>query len=199
MNFLRAIFLSVSLIFLFACTTTDPTDPSVVGHIETFVNINKKFSGDVYITGSDKNKESLEFATYKRKIVPYLENFDFKVIDQISEADLVVIFDYGIGNEIIRTGSHNVWVWGPTGGGTSTISGNKIEHDPDYGMRRDTKSYEYSQYPRFVTLDFFEADTKEKVYEMTLKSQGSCNVLSEMMDEFIEAIFLKFPNNSGPF
>ena len=34
---------------------------------------------------------------------------------------------------------------------------------------------------------------------MTLKSSGSCGVISEVIDEFIEAISTGFPNNSGPF
>lgn len=196
-------------VFLVSCSTTpnlgQSTTPNPVevvrGNIESFNNFGVSLDGLIYVeAGSEIKKGMLEFASYKNKLENNLMNKGFQFADELSTANYVLFLDYGIGNEKIRIGSYSVPTYGPTGGGTTTFFGDTAYTTPNYGLTGlRTQNYSYSEYPRFVTLDIFKKDSQEKVYEMTLKSSGTCGQMSEVIDEFFEAISRDFPNNSGPF
>lgn len=193
---MKLIVLMLSIV-LASCTATS----FVQGNIESFNNFEGSLKGSIYIeAGSDDKKGKLEFVSYKNKLKNSLMNLDLQFTDEPSNADYILFLDYGIGNEKIRTGSYSVPTFGPTGGGTTTFYGNTAYTTPDYGVTGSrTQNYSYSTYPRFVTLDIFKKDSQEKVYEMTLKSSGTCGLMSEVIDELFDAISRDFPNNSGSF
>jgi hypothetical protein len=184
-----------------SCATTSTSNNFVRGNIESFKNFEDTLEGFIFIEASSEDKKGkLEFITYKNKFKNSLMDLGLQVTDELSNSDYVLFLDYGIGNEQIRTGSFSVPTWGSTGGGTTTFYGNTAITTPSYGITGSrTQNYSYSQYPRFITVDIFTKESQKKVYEMTLKSSGSCGVISEVIDEFIEAISTGFPNNSGPF
>tara|TARA_B110000263_G_scaffold4644_1_gene3933 strand:- start:865 stop:1485 length:621 start_codon:yes stop_codon:yes gene_type:complete len=189
----------LALLFFVSCASVAPR--ALNGNIESFSNLEGTLEGPIFIEASSEEKKGkLEFVTYRNKFKNYLVNLGFQVTDEIANAEYVFFLDYGIGDEQIRSGSFGVPTWGSTGGGTTTFYGNTAVTTPSYGITGSrTQNYSYSQYPRFVTVDIFTKESQEKVYEMTLKSSGTCGAISLLMDGFIEGIFRNFPNNSGPF
>ena len=189
-------------IVLTSCSSFfEPPSRYVQGNIESFSNFEGGLNGSIYIeAGSDDKKGKLEFISYKNRLKANLMNTGLQFTDDLSSADYVLFLDYGIGNEKIRIGSYSVPTFGPTGGGTTTFYGNTAYTTPNYGVTGSrTQNFSYSEYPRFVTLDIFKLNSQKKIYEMTLKSKGSCGLLSEVIDEFFVAISKDFPNNSGSF
>ena len=107
-------------------------------------------------------------------------------------------------------------IYGQTGGGTTYTSGTVSTYSGGYGsysgtsytmptygvVGSSTSSVQSTVYKRQLAIDIVEAssvdaDNPSKVYEGRLNSAGSCGAMTEVMDELIEALFIKFPNDSG--
>ena len=204
---MKKLIVLLSIFVLASCSTTNPAPIAepinylVQGNIDSFSEL-KIISGDtIYIGfGSEGIKGTLEFKTYANKMTSHLEELGFIVNQEIEGAKYILFFNYGVGDEKIRFESYQVPTFGPTGGGTTTFFGDTAYTSPSYGYTGTrTQTDSLVQFSRFVTIDIFTQVKKEKVYEMTLKSSGSCSVISQVMDEFMQAIFKSFPNNSGTF
>ena len=194
-------------------SSCETTQPGVRSKIQSFHELNTVLDKQLYITSRDEGmSSSIEFRVYREKFRSAFSERGFNVVDNIEDSNLIAFIDYGIGDENIRTSYVSMPVWGPTGGGTSTsttiygggVANTTTNTTPNYGVTGSrTIPVSYSQYDRFVTIDIFTLDTEEgvdidrKVYESTLKSSGYCSILSEVMDEFIMAIFSNFPNTNG--
>lgn len=194
----------LSIFFLFSCGTTGGY---IAGSIESFGSIPVNNGKAISISPSVKDDaNSLEFAEYKSLLAQGFRDYGFLVVDDPMDADYWAFFGYEIATNS-QIGSAPVM--GNTGvsSATATTFGNTttIDYQNSYGVV-GSRSYTYTVGDRLVAIDIYdgrsvteESPEPKKVYELLLKSSGSCKMMYPVMPYFIQAIFNNFPDNKGKF
>ena len=167
----------------------------------------------------EERNHSLEFRSYKTLIEQKFRTYGFSVRENVDDAEYVALISYGIDAGTTTTQTGSVPVYGQTGGGSTYHSGSVNTYGsggysygsysgtsytmPTYGIvGSQSYSYNITTYNRNLAMDIVITKTlndkfPEKIYEARLTSRGSCGILSQVMDEFIEALFEDFPGKSG--
>ena len=168
--------------------------------------------GSIYVVSvSAETNNSLEFKHYKERIEQKLVVAGYSIAKDTTEAQFIAIVSYGI--DTGKTSIVSTPIFGQTGGGTTYSSGTVYGYGssasysgtsytmPTYGMVGTTTG-SFQVYTRAIAIDIVEVqrlktDNFNKIYEIRAKSTGSCSVIAGVFDEMLEAIFKKFPGESG--
>lgn len=159
---------------------------------------------------SEQNSQSLEWRNYKTKLEDQLRKVSF-VVTSPDNATLIAFFGYAIdrGREVIST--YSIPQYGVTGyssgyttgtvtnygGGYSTYRGTTTLN-PTYGITGYSTGVTSSTvYTRSLSVDMIEKRNQTKLWEMKLRSQGSCGNISTVMPAFFQAAFDEFPGPNG--
>ena len=199
------------IIFLFGCETLT-TQPAVNINYTAFFADQYMPEGVIAVRSGDANlANSLEFQSYKTKFESKLASVGYTIASSENEADYIAFVTYGIGNGETKTGS--VPIIGQTGGGSTYTSGtvygaggsatyNANSYSmPTYGVV-GSRTVSSRRYTRAIAMDIVKADSlasdsPTKVYEGRAKSTGSCNVIVEVFDEILEAMFIDYAAVNG--
>ena len=201
----KGIIISLLLIIFTSCARTLPKLPYVESTVSTF---NKEGSLQPKLEFSfeklDYQENNLEYDTYKKKIKEHLEQNNYSIIEN---SNLIIMFDYKIDNGTLNIGS--MPIYGQTGISSSYTTGTLTDYDngyasysgrtistPQYGVV-GSSTYTYTTYGRSLILMIINKETKDVVYQTKVISYGKSEILSVVMNEMIEALFLNFPSKSG--
>ena len=163
----------------------------------------------------EETNTSLEFGRYRSKFEQKFIAVGFSIAPA-ETANYIAFVSYGVDTGTSVTSLVSTPIYGQTGGGTTYTSGTVSTYSGGYGsysgtsytmptygvVGSSTSSVQSTVYKRQLAIDIVEAssvdaDNPSKVYEGRLNSAGSCGAMTEVMDELIEALFIKFPNDSG--
>ena len=156
-----------------------------------------------------RSNDSLEFASYKKMIVRRLESRGLKL--DTKSPELLVVVNYHISGGKEKVGSRPVF--GQTGGGRSTFSGNTYGSGgsgnfsgstysaPTYGVV-GSRAYSYTVFTRKLDIEIIDreslkADSQKKIYEAKAISTGSSGELARVLPYMIESVFREFPAKNG--
>ncbi|MBI1179085.1 MAG: DUF4136 domain-containing protein [Alphaproteobacteria bacterium] len=153
-------------------------------------------SGETFVVvpKDEKKQGSLEFAQYAGLVANQLEKVGYRAAARGAKPDLIVRFDYGLGDarEKVRTYGGDFYggyygyyrpFWGPYGGWGF----------PDYP---DVRSY--TVYSRMLSLEIAAANNPDQnLYETRVISDGRSNRMEEVIPLMIDALFKDFPGPSG--
>ncbi len=183
--------------------------------ISSFSDLPSPVKGSIHVLAipAEKN-DSLEWKTYRSKFEFGFERAGF-TIAPIQSANYIAFVSYGIDDGQIVQGTISLPIWGSTGGGTTTFTGNVSTYGgigsfsgtsytmPTYGIV-GTQLVPVSReiFTRTIAVDVVQWDNQNqelgnKVYESNLRSVGTCGLMVEVMDELIQGFFQKFPHSSG--
>lgn len=171
-------------------------------------------SGKLAVMGNPAAiEDSPEFKGYKKTFETQFAEQGFEITDDINHADYVAFVNYGIGEGETKTRSYTNPVYGavgegvtPQGGATASDaimanrSGEAYKPGGSAVVAYDTKTTSHTVYTGHLNVDMFEMDKSglgEKVFEAKLLSKGTCGRLEAVMDEWIGALFLDFPDTNG--
>ena len=184
-------------------------------NVVTFHTDSYLVDGSISVVSLDPSvSRSLEFETYKNKFESHLSLVGYTIESDVSKADYIAVVAYGIGDGETQTST--VPTYGQTGGGTTSYSsGTTYSYGsgssgtysgtsytpPTYGVT-GSKTVSATAYTRNVALDVLEANSfrkgyPKKIYELRARSTGSCNVIVEVFDEILVAMFRGFPGENG--
>ncbi len=200
MNIIKIVFGSlIMIIFLTGCVAVK----SSVTAFHTLPEINKPTKYAFLPT--PKQRGSLEHRTYMSYILQELKKYQY-TISPISEASVLILFDYTIGDGKVHTSS--VPTYGQTGVSSSTTYGTVSSYGnygtysgtttyrPKYGIT-GSKTVSSELYTRKIVLLMLDKKTKKHLYEATVISEGSSNQIGPVMHPMIRALFKEFPGESG--
>ena len=163
----------------------------------------------------EATNKSLEFSNYRPKFEQNFRAVGFSIAPA-EQAHYIAFVSYGIDTGTTQTSLVSTPIYGKTGGGTTYTSGTVSSYSGGYGsysgtsytmstygiVGSSTSTVQSTVYKRQLAVDIVEASTVDadnpsKVYEGRLSSAGSCGAMIEVIDELIQALFMKFPNDSG--
>jgi len=155
-------------------------------------------------------KDSIEYQSYAQRIAQKLIAYGWRPSDNTQKADCEVSFNYGIDNGTVVSGS--MPVYGQVGGGTAYTSGTVMSGSggvasysgttysaPVYAQT-GTRAYSVTVYNRYLTLEIVSANAEGKparLYEGRAVSKGRTSEIAQVLPTMIEALFKRFPGNSG--
>lgn len=157
---------------------------------------------------------SLEFRSYAQRLSVIMREAGLRVVEPGQPADYIAYLDYGIDDGRPVTYTYNVPQWGTTYNAqtTSTVvddsnPGQQVINstvrgtDPTYGITGYTQEVRNrTVYSRFVHIDILPKTATARatpVYELRLKSSGSCGSIPSLMPRFMRAIEKRFDRKSG--
>lgn len=182
----------------------------VKSDISRFSSLSDKETGSFLMVPLKKQEGSIEYRTYANTVAGKLIERGFRKVDNLSDADYVVVIDYGVGGSSEVSGS--IPIYGQTGGGTTYHSGTVSSYGyggssygtyngssytpPTYGIVGSTP-YNYTKYHRYFYLKMYDIkkSTPEKpysVYEGTVKSSGKSANFSTVSECIINSLFKDF-------
>ncbi|MEP3224346.1 MAG: hypothetical protein ABJO01_00090 [Parasphingorhabdus sp.] len=157
---------------------------------------------------------SLQFRNYAQRLSEIMREAGLRVVEPGRPADYVTYLDYGIDNGRPITRTYNVPEWGTiynsqttstviddSSPGKQVINSTVSGTDPTYGIkgyRQETRNS--TEFARFVNVDILRANATARtvpVYELRLKSSGSCGSIPALMPKFMKAIEKRFDRKSG--
>lgn len=201
---MRALLMScLCLILLSGCLT-----PRITGQVQSF-SVEEAFEDAprVYVTsGSGLTDNSLEFQSYRDLLVTHLQDAGMQPVTSIKDAYLIAELSYEIdeGSTVIETreSPRHFYPYGFYGVGSSR-SHRQVGANVTFPLTSSERTtIRRDVYTRTVSLTFLRKDDSrnlnpEHVYEGKIVSKGSCPLLSQVMPEMLEGLFLNFPNTSG--
>lgn len=129
------------------------------------------------------------------------------VITDFENADYVAFVSYEIGGPVTTTKVGTRDVYGSTGGGTTFHSGTLSSGTsysgssytaPSYGVvGTEAYTYDVTKYTRLLSINIFNKQSEELVFEGRGTSTGRCGIIGEVIDEIGAAVFQKVPSGSG--
>lgn len=194
------------LLVLQSCSTL------VKSEITVFHNIDKyEKEKTFFIFPVQEQVGSLEFQYYSDMIKNGLITKGMIYSNNIDNANIVILFSYGIDDGKQKIGS--VPVYGKTGiaSSSSTINmnnygGNIIgnvttRNTPSYGVV-GTSQYSYIEYGRFLWIGMFDKQSVVdnqivQLYNGTIISTGTSSNIKEVLPAMINAFFNIYPGISG--
>lgn len=189
----------------------------VESQVEVFHELPISYPGEsIAILSGDENKAgTLEFKDYAARLRAKLTEVGFNVVDGNSRPKYVAFLGYAVGPGEQVTSSYSIPNYGVTGysssytqgtlnsfGGIGTYSGTTT-YTPQYGITGYSTGITTSTYfPRVVVVDIYEVDWSNvkdarQVYQLSISSSGTCGVLSQVIDEMLEAGFQNFPGENA--
>ena len=188
-----------SIIVLGACTRveTDVSSFSTISLQET----NSKF----FVLPTEEQLISAEFAVYAESISKRISATGWQKVNNINEADYIVMFSFGMGGSETISGSSPIY--GQTGGGyTSTYgtysgSGSYGSYSgssyttPSYGVVGST-NYSITHNQRVFNLVVFNKDQKP-VYEVNADSRGTSSTFGTVAECIFDSALKDFPYQSN--
>jgi hypothetical protein len=210
MKFMRFINILLAL-FITGCAGMGPM---VATNTTAFYLEDYSPNGSITVMSADREREgSPEFNFYKVKVEEKLKAQGYIIEPNGPDADYIAFVGYGIDEGTTKTGSYSTW--GQTGGGTTTYTSGTISTPgsantvysgtsttaPTYGVT-GSKSYSYTRFKRVIELTILDQESlaqgKEQIiYQSKTMSEGSCNVIVEVFDEMLEAMFTDFITKNG--
>lgn len=191
--------------------------PQVNSAVTTFHNM--PVAGDNQATYSvvawrKDNENSLEFAAYAQQLTDALRMRGLNVVKPGERATHAIYLDYGIDNGRVETSTYSIPQWGVTGYNASNTYGtvNRVGNTayvnattyqtPTYGVTGYSQGTTSTRvFKRFVNMDIVEIaalnGAGKKIYQGQLKSEGTCDRLTELMPVFISALTQEFPGQNG--
>ncbi len=146
----------------------------------------------------------LEFAQYADLVEDRMEQLGYAEAPA-ADADLLVRFDYGVGDGRERVRStgyrdpfYSPWYgyrpyWGY--GGYYSRPWGYGWHDPWFGGGSDVRSY--TVYTSDIELKIDRAADGERLFEGRAEAVSTSNRLQYLVPNLVEAMFTDFPGNSG--
>ncbi len=200
------------LLTVFASAFLHGCGPQIQSHVTRFHD-NFDTHKTVVVLPTDKQKNNLEYKQIASSVAAQLEQHGMTPASE-SKADYAAFVSYGIDDGKMVTSA--VPIMGQTGGGTTYHSGSVNTFGSGgsgFGSYSGT-SYtpatfgvvgmapvSSKQYTRFLKLDIYDLKSSrkdpKKVYEGTVKSEGSTGVFSAISDCLVQALFKDFPGVSG--
>lgn len=198
-------FTSSSLILLLlsisACSTS-----SIKTNRTAFYNEGYQVSGTLFVApANQENKNSLEFAHYKKKIEAKLMTAGYAIVDDQNAADYIAIVAYAI------DAGNTALVSTPAIVPSSYLFEDRFPHVPDRRLSASGPTVINSSidsiviYQRTLSIDIIEANSFKieapeeaiKVYESRVKSTGTCETIASVFDQLLTAMFNNFPGENG--
>jgi len=197
----RILFVIVSTFALSGCLT-------LRSNITTFHGENHIERGTIRVMPiNDEQKNSLEFLAVKNRLIEKLIKQGYLVVSDQKISQFTAFITYGIDSGKVVTSS--VPIYGQTGGGTSLTTGNIYSNTgrsmnynsttttmPTYGMV-GSMPVSGREYTRELNIDIYNTQAQKKVYEIRVKSLGSCGNINAVIPGMLDATFKKFPGISG--
>lgn len=178
----------VTLALLSGCVS------SVRTQMNTFMAPDARFGeGTIAVKAADEQlQESLEFDLYRGMLESRLQDLGY-TLESPEDAQYIARLGYNV-SEIDRSG-YQPDIFFTTGFGRYYRRGGigfVVNDRPDYRV----------EYIRILNLTITRAarnagDEPSRIYEVTAASQGSCPVMSVVIDEMMAAIFQNFPGDNG--
>ena len=147
--------------------------------------------------------QSLEAATYADLIASKLEGYGWK---RSNASEMEVSFNLSIDNGRVETGS--VPIFGKTGGGTvynsgtvygsgsmATYSGTSYK-PATFGVV-GAAPFSVSVYTRVLALNIKSLRTGKRIFEGTVRSEGTTATMAPIAPCLIASLFKSFPGESG--
>ena len=209
MNINRLVLAILPLFAFSACS-------SVNSQVTSFHDLTGNYDqASFYMMPLEHQEGRLEYRQYAQSISQRLRQNGYRAVNDISRADIVVIFDYAIDQGQTTSGSYPVF--GQTGGGTSyhqgTITSGGLYGSGSSSYRGSTYTppsygvvgaipYTTTIYTRQLTIVMADrskstADNFHTVYEANVVSAGSSGSFSTVSECLIDALFDDFPGESG--
>ncbi len=183
----------------------------VRSQVVVFHDLPQGFAGTTYAMIPLKEQEhSLEHRSYENVVRQELDAKGFKETPS-AEADLIVVFSYGIdtGKQVVSSYP----IFGQTGVSSSTTYGTvqnygtfgtysgSTTYTPTYGVVGSGVTSQ-THYTRFLTFELLDknalAESKmKKLYEGKVVSSGSSEQVSVVLPTMIKTLFEDFPGKSG--
>jgi len=179
----------------------------VISNVTTFSNLPANYVGSTIavVAYPPEKNESLAWRNHRTIFENELRKKGFRVTNA-KAPDYVAIVSYGIDDGTTTTSLVSTPVYGRTGGGTTTHSGT-ISYSGGYGdyygtsytqptygvVGTSTSTVSETVFRRAVTVNIEDHRTKERVFEGTLKSGGSCGNMTAILPYLTSAMFQKFP------
>jgi len=192
----------------------------VEGTVTVFHTLPSKSSGEtISIINPDKEKDGvLEFKSYAAMLASGLEKSGYRVVpfDLNAKPNYVAILNYGIDNGTMMSRTYAIPRFGVTGYSGSTTTGNISTYGntaslnttttniPTYGVTGyNTGVQNYKIYDRTVSLDIYDQGkivagddasmAKAQIYTGRVKSSGTCQVISGVMQALLLMLTKDFP------
>lgn len=158
---------------------------------------------------------SLEFRSYALRLNEIIDDAGFRTVSPGQPADYIVYLDYGIDDGTYYEYTYNQPVWGLVAEGeqvtttvTETATGqiiNQTSTPTNQRYQQVGSTVEVARgttFQRFVNIDIVSRssgpnDDPVPVYELRLKSEGSCGSIPTLMPRFMKAIEKRFDAKSG--
>jgi len=210
---LISILVIIAGISLSGCTTRYFSD------VQVFHELPANFKEGTFslVPASKENEGSLEFKTLTKPLVEAIKQYGLEEVPFDHNPDYIVVVHYQIDSGTTYTESGSVPIYGQTGGGYTTHSGNiyssgsmsssyyqgSSNTSPTYGITGLIPySHSYSVYTRQLFLDILNGDKfrmgqTEKVYETKVVSKGSSDKLSQVVPYMIESVLQDFPGKNS--
>ena len=208
--------ISLSILFLGACQTTQPQQPRVIAYRTIYHNLSLEQKGDVFISAFQKEvNDSLEFKNFRQMIEQKLAQNGYSIVSEASASDLTLLVSYGIDSGDTQTHVGSVPVFGQTGGGYTTHTGSLYGTGsfgsysgssytmPTFGVVGSSAySYQTTTFTRNLAVDILttgsmSSSKPEKVFEGRIVSRGCSSQIAEVMPYLLEAMFQDFPSSNG--
>ena len=201
----------LSILFVLSIVTLSQGCTFVHSDVAVFHRLSKTETPHKYsFVPLEWQEGSLEYSKYQELIRSQLGVNNYQEVD-IPDANVIVTFSYGIDNG--REEISSVPVYGQTGVSSSTTYGSvntygnqatysgTTTYTPTYGIV-GSSTVSHTKYGRHLLLYIsknknVETDKSERLYEGSVKSNGSSSQLSSVMPAMIKALFKEFPGESG--
>ena len=180
-------------VFAFAVLFAFAGCTRVTSDVTTFNGIAGEADGKKIAFLDDGDYKTLEREHYKGFIRSKLSGLGF-VETEPESADLLIAFNYGVGDGDSISTSVDVPVYGVTGY-SNDLYGGTVSH---HGITGTTSiPFNTTSYGRNLIVVLVDKLTKESVWEATVKSKGRCSDLNQIMPYMVDAAFKDFPGHTG--
>lgn len=154
----------------------------------------------------ESQKGSIEFSAYAQRVISKLQAFGWR-LEATHDPDVIVFISYGIGDGKSVSGS--MPIFGQTSGGISYTSGSIYTGSHSATFSASTSSpptfgqvgaipIHSTEYTRTLVMKIYDLKQNNKtIFEGSVVSTGSSSQIAEVMPNMINALFKKFPGESG--
>lgn len=179
---MKIIFLLLVTLGLCSCAASVQTKLTAFGSIDTLPQ------GSVYIAATNPEfGETLEFDHYRNITASAVDAWQLAPVMEESQAKYKLSLGFDVVEVNPKDDGVQTALWLRTSPRMS-LSSNVILYDQNDKKR---------QYQRSVNLVLRSMSDDKRLYEVTATSIGSCDVMTVVFDEMLEAIIKSFPLSSG--
>jgi hypothetical protein len=199
-------YVTLSIVTLLLLSISACSSSSIKTNRTAFYNEGYQVSGTLFVTpANQENKNSLEFANYKKKIEAKLATTGYTIVNEQGAADYIAIVAYNI------DAGQTALVSTPRLVPSSYLYEERFPRVPERRLSATDPNIVNASinsiviYQRELSLDIVEANSFNiaspeqaiKVYESRVKSTGTCEVIASVFDQLLTAMFNNFPGENG--